>query len=66
MFLCGTRVFAELPGLKFLDGVAKQEEDMEAPPPDEQPSKCVVSWSPADFSVFSAASFYTFDTGLCQ
>lgn len=38
------RVFAILPGLKFLDGVAKQDEDSKPPPPDEKPSSCVVSW----------------------
>lgn len=39
------RVFAALPRLKFLDGVAKQEEDMETPPPaPRQPgSSCVIS-----------------------
>ncbi|PVD36693.1 hypothetical protein C0Q70_03679 [Pomacea canaliculata] len=37
------RVFAILPGLKFLDGVAKQDEDSKPPPPDEKPSSCVVS-----------------------
>ncbi|KAK7093423.1 dynein axonemal assembly factor 11-like [Littorina saxatilis] len=37
------KVFAVLPGLKFLDGVAKQEEDMEELPPDRQQSSCVVS-----------------------
>lgn len=39
------KIFATLPALKFLDGVARQEEDMEAPPEEEQPqsSSCVVS-----------------------
>ena len=40
------RVFAALPGLKFLDGVARQDEDLEDPPPDQSQSSCVVSWNP--------------------
>lgn len=40
------RVFAELPNLKFLDGVAKQGEDLEPPPHVPNPnhsSSCIIS-----------------------
>ncbi|KAK7487670.1 hypothetical protein BaRGS_00021089 [Batillaria attramentaria] len=49
LFLIGNpisfQVFAALPQLKFLDGVVKQEEDMQPPPPDPNPqqSSCAVS-----------------------